>query len=166
MDDDDEAPAAVRSSWSGLHFTSLIEGGSMSLRNALTGLVLVALAAPGVACHHMAAVDAPVEYIDGAKPSRIWVTRPSGETFIVEGPQLFGDTLVGYVNGEYRELEFRSTDEIVVRKPARARTALAVAGGIAGVVGFAYLISGSGSAGDNRRFNQDCDDDPDQPGCS
>jgi hypothetical protein len=79
---------------------------------------------------------------------------------------LFGDTLVGYVNGEYRELEFRSTDEIVVRKPARARTALAVAGGIAGVVGFAYLISGSGSAGDNRRFNQDCDDDPDQPGCS
>jgi hypothetical protein len=40
-----------------------------------------------------------------------------------------------------------------------------VAGGIAGVVGFAYLISGTGSAGDNRRFNTDCADDPDQPGC-
>ena len=137
----------------------------MSLRNSLASLILVAVVAPAIACHRMAAVDSPVAYIEGAKPSRIWVTRPTGETFIVEGPQVFGDTLVGYVNGEYREMEIVGNETMVVREPARARTVAMVAAGIAGVATFAYLITSTGTEGNTARFNTDCADDPDQPEC-
>ena len=134
------------------------------LRRSFAAALLAAAAASGLACHRMATVSQPAQFIEGAKPPRIWVTRPSGETFIVDGPQLFGDTLVGYVNGEYRELDFAGTETVVVRRPARAQTVALVAVGIGATALFGALISGGGTSG-NPRANQDCDDDPDQPGC-
>jgi hypothetical protein len=136
----------------------------MTVRLRVTWTMLLALAVFSVGCHRMTQVPAPIKYIEGAKPSRIWVTRPGGDTFIVDGPQLFGDTLVGYINGEYREVEFEGSERVVVRQPARTRTAILVAAGIAGTAVFGYLISGVGTSG-NPGANTDCADDPDQPEC-
>lgn len=87
--------------------------------------------------------DANTYLSSSTRPGQVWV-RTERKTVMLEGPRLLGDTLVGFVDGEYREFlpgEVRGVD---VRKPARGRTALLVSGMV--VVG-AFLIGALASTG-------------------
>lgn len=82
-------------------------------------------------------------YLSSTRPSQVWV-RTEKQTLMLESPRLLGDTLVGFVDGEYREFlpgEVRGVD---VRKPASGRTALLVSGMV--IVG-AFLIGALASTG-------------------
>ena len=97
-------------------------------------------------------------YLSSTRPSQVWV-RTQQKTVMLESPRLLGDTLVGFVDGEYREFlpgEVRGVD---VRKPAKARTALLVSGMV--VVG-AFLIGALASTGESGSLPTP-EDDPTNP---
>lgn len=116
----------------------------------------------GAACHTMRPVT--LTELGAMRPSQVWVTRADQTTVIVSGPQTFGDTLVGYVGGRFEEMPVAGVQRIVVRRPAKGKTAALIVAGTVGVAALAVLISG-GSGYFNPADKLDCEDDPYQPGC-
>ena len=82
-------------------------------------------------------------YLSSQRPSHVWV-RTEKQTVMLEGPRLLGDTLVGFVDGEYREFLPGDVRGVDVKKPAGGRTALLVSGLV--IVG-AFLIGSLASTG-------------------
>jgi hypothetical protein len=106
-------------------------------------IVAVVLVFSLVSCTTLRPVADANTYLSNTRPSQVWV-RTDRQTVMLEGPRLLGDTLVGFVDGEYREFlpgEVRGVD---VRKPASGRTALLVSGMV--IVG-AFLIGALASTG-------------------
>jgi hypothetical protein len=131
------------------------------MRLRLLGGLLAATVA-GTACHSLAPLT--WDEIEGIRPSRVWVTRADASVVEVSGPQVFGDTLVGYIDGEFQEMATADLRRAVVRRPARAKTiGLAVAGT---AVSAALIVM---LAGSDRTLNPvnlpDCNDVPDDPYC-
>jgi len=131
------------------------------MRPMVMGL-LAAFALSSVACHTMRPVT--LDQLGAMRPAQAWVTRADQSTVIVSGPQTFGDTLVGYVNGQFEEIPVASLQKIVVRRRASGKTAALIA---AGAVGIAALAAALSSSGDYRNpaDRLDCEDDPYQLGC-
>jgi hypothetical protein len=89
------------------------------------------------ACHTMRSVP-PAEL--GAVPGleRVWVTRADHSRVIVLSPQIQGDTLKGFVFGEFQRMPVSETLSIQERRNAPARTVALVVG--AGAVVLAGVI--------------------------
>jgi hypothetical protein len=129
-------------------------------RQLLGGLLAAAVA--GTACHTLTPLS--WDELEGIRPSRVWVTRADQSVVEVSGPQVFGDTLVGYIDGEFSEMPTADLRRAVVRRPARARTiALAVAG-TALTAALVAMVAGGEPYVNPRQF-VDCDDDPEHPDC-
>jgi hypothetical protein len=91
------------------------------------------------------------------------VTRADQSVVEVSGPQVFGDTLVGYVAGEFQELPTATVKRVVIRRPARARTIALIAASTAGAAVIAVFLAGVGDP--NPRDEVDCDYEPEDPRC-
>ncbi len=130
------------------------------MRWTLGGSLLAAVVASS-ACHSMT----PLSWreLDGLRPSRVWVTQADQTTVEVSGPQMFGDTLVGYVNGEFKELPTADVQRVTMRRPARAKTIALVAASTAVAAGLAVWMSGLGPKPPDDEV--DCGLDPDHPDC-
>ena len=129
----------------------------------LTGVaLLMATALSGAACYTMRPVT--LEQLRAARPGAVWITREDQSVVVVETPRMFGDTLVGYVNGEFEELPATDLKQMRVRRMAGGKTTGLVAASAAGAFTFVYLVTGKGSYF-NPEVLLDCDDDPDQRGC-
>ena len=89
----------------------------------IAGLVLLAI----VSCTTLKPVADANTYLSASRPSQVWV-RTDNRTLLLEGPRLLGDTLVGFVDGEYREFLPGEVRGVHVRRPASGRTALLVSG--------------------------------------
>jgi hypothetical protein len=127
-----------------------------------TAAWLLAVALVGAACHKMTALT--LDDVDRLRPSRIWVTDADQSMFEMSGPQVFNDTIVGYVNGEFSELPAQAVRRMTIREPARGKTiALAAAGTIA-AAGLIWMVAGGGIFSDPKS-GTDCDDDPENPVC-
>jgi len=87
------------------------------------------------------------EYIPISHPTAVYITNPDNTVTMMQLPKLLGDTLVGYVNGDYREMNLSQVKQMNAKVPANGRTALAVGGGVLAVVAVGALISGTGSPG-------------------
>jgi hypothetical protein len=83
---------------------------------------------------------------------------------VVDGPRTVGDTLAGYVNGQFEELPASDVRQILVKRRAGGKTAALVAAGAVCALSVAYLVSGGGVFG-NPEDKLDCGDDPDMCGC-
>ena len=123
---------------------------------------LIAATLASAACHTMRPVT--LDELSAGKPSKVWVTLTDQSVVVVEGPQAFGDTLVGYVGGVYKEMPTDNMDRFRVRKINPAPTAALVLAGAAGMLGFATLMTGADPFVDPAN-EIDCDDDPDDPRC-
>src|ERR1051326_3411583 len=110
------------------------------LQRVIAALLMSAL----TACTTFRPVSAR-EYIPISHPSAVYITRPDNTVEIMQLPKLLGDTLVGYVNGDYQEMNLRDVKGMNAKVPAGGRTALAVGGGVLAVVAIGALVSGSGS---------------------
>lgn len=108
------------------------------VRRTIAVLLILTVAA----CTTMGPVAAPADYIATERPSRIWITRADDQVIVVEAPRLLGDTLVGFVQGSYREMLLSEAKQVAVTRPAGARTAVVVGGVVAvGAVLIALLAS-------------------------
>lgn len=124
------------------------------------GLIATALAS--AACHTLKPVT--LEQVSVAKPSELTVTRGDQSVVVVSGPQVIGDTLLGYVNGKFEELQAADLKQMRMRVPARGRTTALIIATTVGIAGAAWLVTGGGGFVDAKSL-LDCDDDPDQVGC-
>ena len=86
------------------------------------------------------------EYLPIEHPANIWITRSDNTVVKMQAPKLLGDTLVGYVNGEFQEMKLSQTKQIQARRPQPGRTALLVGGSVLGVAALSTRIIGSGNA--------------------
>lgn len=93
------------------------------------GLALPFLAA----CHTMQPVP-PAELQAVPGPERVWVTRADHSTVLVLSPQLQGDTLKGFIFGEYQKIPVSDAVSIQRQHQAPARTAALVLGATAVVL--------------------------------
>lgn len=123
---------------------------------------LIATTLAGTACHSMT----PLSWreLDGLRPSQVYVTRADQSVVAMSGPQVFGDTLVGYINGQFQELATAEIRRVAMKRPARAKTIALIAGSTAAAAAVAVWISNSGIFGDNTFL--DCADVPDDPRCT
>jgi hypothetical protein len=98
----------------------------------------------------MAPVPAPwANYVTGTEPGSIWLARSDHTVVRVDGPRMFGDTVVGMVDGQYTEIPLTDVTQLMARRADKGRTiALAVAGGAvtAGVVAAILTTTGTSAA--------------------
>lgn len=137
-------------------------GRALTVRPTLQAAAALVLAGAGAACHTLAPLS--WQELDGLRPSRVWVTRADQSVVEVSGPQVFGDTLVGYVEGEFLELPTADLRRAVVRRPARARTIGLALAGTALTAAMIALVAGGEDYSNPAHFT-DCDDNPEDPAC-
>jgi hypothetical protein len=95
------------------------------------------------ACHTMRPVA--LAELDAIRPAQVWVTRADQAVVVVSGPQVLNDRLVGFVNGRYQVMPAADVTRVLMRRPARARTAALIAAGAVSVSAMAVLVSGQGT---------------------
>jgi hypothetical protein len=103
-------------------------------------LIAATLVASG--CHTMKSLT--WSELEGLRPNRAWVTHEDERVSEVSGPQVYGDTLVGYMDGAFREVPTASIKQVVVKRPARAKTIGLIAAGTAVATAVGVWISGLG----------------------
>ena len=112
------------------------------------GLALAALLVCGIpACSTLQPLVDSRAYLASQRPGRLLVTPRDGSAIVVTAPRLLGDTLVGFVDGAYRELLLSDVREVRVRQPAGGRTALLVAGVVATGAALIALLAATGPEG-------------------
>jgi hypothetical protein len=127
----------------------------------IIGCALLLAALSSAACRTRKPVT--VDQLKALKPDRVWVTEHDQSVTLVSGPQLVGDTLVGYVNGAYEEMPTAQFKQFVVERPATTRTVLLVTVIAAGLGGMAYTLAGGG---EGNKFTPDyCEEHGEDPGC-
>jgi hypothetical protein len=124
-----------------------------SIRYVLT------LAISTAACHTMRVV--PLDQAAGM-PS-VSVTLHDKSVVVLDDPKIYGNKLVGFVNGKYQEIPTARVQAAHVRETNGARTAALVVAGAVGFAGFAYVITGAGKS----KAPEYCDDPDhvDEPIC-
>jgi hypothetical protein len=118
----------------------------------IVGWTLLLAALTSAACHTMKPVS--LEQLTTLKPDRAWVTDADQSIVVVSRPQVVGDTLVGYVNGQYEQLPSADLKLVTVQTLAPTRTALLAVGIAAGLGG--VLIAMAGNNGEVRYWGSPC----------
>lgn len=129
---------------------------------AIGGVVALATFA-GLACHTMASV--PVNQLGALKPSRAWLKMGDHSVVEVSGPQVMGDTVVGYVKGEYHELPLANVTGVTVQKTSAGKTLALVASSMVVLGGLAYVVASASNKEDTTGAMINCQDNPNAPGC-
>lgn len=131
------------------------------MRRVAAGAFAIAAALSGVACYSMRPVT--LEQLSASEPGAVWITRTDQSVVVVETPRVFGDTLTGYINGEFHELPNTGMKYFRVKQMAGARTAGLVAAAAVGIGTFVGMVSSTGKYVDPAA-NLDCED-PQTLGC-
>ena len=126
------------------------------------GSALLLATLSSAACHTMKPVT--MAELNAMHPQKAWVTETDQSTVVVNGPEVVGDTLVGYVKGVYEEMPSSQLKQVLVEKPATSRTVLLVSAITVGFGGMVYALAGSGSGGKGQ--SDFCDKHPDDPTCT
>jgi len=129
--------------------------------NRVVEKALVFAALASAACHTM--VPMSFEEVGTVRPGTVYVTRDDQTVLELTGPQVFGDTLVGYIGGTFHELDRDEVARVTVKRNAKGKTMALVAASIAGAAAVGVMISGLGEEG--QTANVDCNDVPDDPRC-
>ena len=124
------------------------------------GKAIIVVALVSAACHSM--VPLTFDEVGSVRPGTVYLTRGDATMLELTGPQVFGDTIVGYdMGGNFYELDRKEISRVTVRQSAKVKTMALVAAGIAGAAAIGVMISGIG--GDPPLY--DCNDEPDRPEC-
>jgi len=127
-----------------------------------TGCALLLAAISSVACHTRKPIA--LNELNALRPEQAWVTEGDKTVILVTGPQVVGDTLVGYVNGVYEEMPAAQLTQVVVQRPATTRTVLLVSGITVVFGGMVYALTGA-RGGDKYLGEDYCDEHPEDPAC-
>ena len=116
----------------------------------------------GTACHKMTALS--WSELDAMRPGQVWVTYSDQTIAELSGPQRFGDTLVGYIAGEFTEIPTAQIKQVTMRESAKGKTIALVAASTAVAAGLAVWMAGAGEPSEKDQV--DCNDVPDDPRCT
>ena len=131
------------------------------MRSTVAATLLIAAALATAACHTLKPVS--MAELNALKPERAWATEANQTVVVVEGPQVVGDTLMGYVNGVYEEMPATRFKEVMVQQPATTKTVLLVGAIAAGFGGMVYALLGSGRS--NVKDPSYCEEHEEDPDC-
>lgn len=98
------------------------------------------------ACHTFGPVASPRDYLTAKQPQKVWVTGSDGSVAIFEGPKLVGDTLAGFVRGEYKEVPLADVKSVSARQSAPGRTRAVIIVGSVATLGFMLFVATGGLA--------------------
>lgn len=127
----------------------------------IVGCAVLLAALASAACHTKQPI--PLDQLNILKPDRAWVTQADNTVILIDGPQVLGDTLVGYVNGNYEEMPLSQFKQVVVQKGSTSRTVALIAVIAAGFGGMVYALTGG-----KETFNCDpsyCEEHPEDMCC-
>lgn len=128
----------------------------------IMGCALLLTVLSSTACHTLRPVT--FDQLNVLRPTRAWVTESDqSTTILVSGPQVVGDTLVGYVNGQYQEMPTAHFKQVLVQRPATTKTLLLVGAITAGFGGMIYALAGGGSS--NKYDPSYCEEHGEDPNC-
>jgi hypothetical protein len=129
---------------------------------ASIGCALTLMILSSAACHNMK----PVSVTQVTGNNRVWLTLSDRSVVVVDGPQIYGTKVVGFVNGRYGEFPTARVAEVRVREQAGGRTAAVVAASVlaAGVVAY-WGLSTVGDKGAGNPTPDICDVEPDNELC-
>ena len=105
-------------------------------------VTLGALLFSAAACHTMKPVQMDQLMANDFNP--IWVTRPDKSIVIIHAPAVHGDTLAGFIDGQFHEMPLAQATDIRTRAPAPGRTAVVAATASAVLLG-SFLYFGNRS---------------------
>ena len=126
------------------------------------GCALLLTTLSSAACHTMKPVT--MAELNAMHPQKAWVTESDQSVVVVSGPEVVGDTLVGYVKGVYEEMPSAQFKQVMVEKPATTKTVLLVSAITVGFGGMVFALAGGGSSGKGQ--SDFCDKHPDDVTCS
>lgn len=115
----------------------------MNRRKGIVSIsLLIAIDMLATACHTMKPVS-PWQ-LTASWVGPVWVTKTDSSKFIMQAPRVNGDTLGGWVDGEYREMPLSETTKLIQRAPDRGRTvAVGVTTAVTMLLGFVYMANRS-----------------------
>jgi hypothetical protein len=131
----------------------------------LRRVAALGLLAMTVACARVREVFEPAQFIAQKHPPIVYVTQRGSALVVLENPRVSGDTLLGTVSGEVRQVAFpfRDVHSVSALRVDRGRTALFALGVTAGAVLTAYVIFGTAN-GNNPGWVCDYDPPEGRPG--
>ena len=119
-------------------------------------LVALGLLLTMTACTSMQPVAQPREFMATRQPSVVWVSKASEPNmFALDAPKLIGDSIVGFIEGEYTEIPIPQIRAMQAKQYSRGRTMAFALGTAAAAVGAFLLIKG----GHGATPDQDGEDD-------
>lgn len=125
------------------------------------GVALTLMVLSTISCHTTKTFT--VEMAPAKNP--VWLTLSDQTVAIVYGPKIYGDKLVGFVDGKYQEFPIDDVKEVQAREPARGRTMALVAAGVVGGAVLLYVAAGHLDSATDTRLSDLCDEQPDDPAC-
>ena len=128
----------------------------------IAGGVLALVA--GLGCHRMQPV-AINQLTAATTVERVWITRRDQVTLILDRPRVNGDTLTGFVLGEYREMPVADVATIQERHAARGRTWALVAGSVVVLVAGVTYMGNRQDVGNAQTCYGGLPEDPPIPCC-
>ncbi len=94
----------------------------------LSAAALVSLVPLATACSTMVAVPSPAQFVATKSPRMVWVTKTDKTVQALQSPQIIGDTLGGFVKGDFIEMPLSSVLSMRARQAAPRHTALLLSG--------------------------------------
>ena len=99
------------------------------------------------ACTSMQPVAQPREFMATRQPSVVWVSKASEPNmFALDAPKLIGDSIVGFIEGEYTEIPIVQIRTMQAKQYSRSRTTAFAVGVAALALGSFLLIRGGHGA--------------------
>jgi hypothetical protein len=118
---------------------------------AATAVMLVTVAG----CKSVGVVGYPAEFVDSHAPEHVWISKADKSVTELYGPQLHGDTLVGFVKGTGQYMEVPIADIQLMKAPmfSPMKTALFVGtAAIGSALALTAVMGNGGSGGANVCF--------------
>jgi hypothetical protein len=102
-----------------------------------------------------------LEELETVQPGQVWVTRADESVVMVSGPRIVRNRLAGFIDGTYQVIPAGEVRQVVMRAPARGKTAALVAAGVVGVAAGVYILSGTGGTKNPCRLaSSECEEAP------
>jgi len=107
------------------------------------------------ACSTMQPVAQPRDFIQTRQPAVVWLSHDQQAMISMDAPRLVGDSVVGFVEGEYTEIALSRITGMQAKQYSRSRTT----GFILGLVGLTAAVVLTVTGGHGANPEMDGEDD-------
>ena len=108
------------------------------------------------ACSSMQPVAQPREFLQARQPAVVWLSKDADQTMVaVDAPRLLGDSIVGFVEGEYTEIPIASVRSMQAKQYSRSKTVTFLVGVAAATAALIFVVAGGTGSGEDMNSEDD-----------